>query len=92
MYAAKAMSIKTVNWRDEVRRANTLCRKEEQEISDAETLDSESESESSDEEYESDFIDDSACKQRIVDMKWLEESPTHAVGWIAYRPRVLRSM
>ena len=53
--------------KEEVRRANRLCKKEEMECSDAESLsdpDYVYESESEDGSYESDFIDDTGVDER----------------------------
>lgn len=80
--------------RREIEAAEAQCRKEEDEISDAETLDSDYETASTEEEdsYDSDFIDDSeipsADKWRTFDMRSMEDPTFTGQIWCPYRPRV----
>jgi hypothetical protein len=86
--------------RREILIAEALCRKEEDEISDAETLDSDSDYEPSssdgDESYDSDFIDDSEApsdppiknKWKTFDMKSLENPFYTGEEWQIFRPSI----
>ena len=84
---AKETSQKSL--RREIHLAKSKCQQEEDEISDAETLDSNYESFSTEEEdssYESDFIDDSehsGSKWNTFDIRSLED----ATVWRPYQPQ-----
>lgn len=81
--------------RREIEAAEARCRQEEDEISDAETLDSDYETESTEEEdsYDSDCIDDSeipsvpAEKWKTFDMRSMEDPTFTGQIWRPYRPR-----
>jgi len=81
--------------RREIEAAEARCRQEEDDISDAETLDSDYETESTEEDsYESDFIDDSdipsapADKWKTFDIRSMEDPAFTGQMWRPYRPRV----
>lgn len=73
----------------EMKIAEALCKKEEDDLSDAETLDSDYETESTEDEesYESDFIDDSeidlvpANKWKSFDIRSMENSTFTGEVW-----------
>lgn len=82
--------------RQEIDCAEARCRQEEDEVSDAETLDSNYETASTEEDdsYESDFIDDSEIesvpenKWKTFDIRSLEDPSFTGQIWRPYRPRV----
>ena len=88
------MSIKqssVTRFRHELDCARQLCQDEEDLLSDAETLGSDTEAESEeDESYDSDFIDDSDVtsgdKWKVFDIREMEDTQCSAAGWVKYRP------
>jgi len=80
--------------RREIRTAEALCQEEEEELSDADTLDSDYETETETDEgssYESDFIDDSEAdhvalnKWKHFDIRDMEDKECSKIGWVPYR-------